>query len=229
MSDVSECKRSEDRGVRERRMRAATSWRDADYLSMRLLLRDLRDCRSYARGRLLDIGCGNQPYRELFAPFVREYIGVDRDARGSQPDVIGDARHLPFRADAFDTVLMIQVLEHVPDPLAALHEVRRVLAPGGRLILTAPQYWREHEEPHDYYRFTRFGLLHLLRESGLRLLHLRAEGGAWALAGQALANTIGARRGLRHVRPLVNVLFGLCDRLWPDAGDPINHVLIAEK
>ncbi len=229
MSGASERERSEEWRVRERRTHATTSWRDADYLSMRILLRDLCDCRSYARGRLLDIGCGNQPYRELFVPLVREYIGLDREAQGSRPDVIGDALRLPFCADAFDTVLMIQVLEHMPDPLAAIREVRRVLAPGGRLILTAPQYWREHEEPHDYYRFTRFGLLHLLRESGLRLLHLRAQGGAWALAGQALANTLSARRGLHHVRPLVNVLFGLCDRLWPDAGDPINHLLIAEK
>ena len=225
--NIREC--SDARQIRRRRTHAATSWRDADYLSMRLLVRDLQHCRHYARGRLLDIGCGNQPYRDLFAPLVREYIGLDQDDRQSRPDVIGDALWLPFRADAFDTVLMIQVLEHLPNPMEAMSEIRRVLRPGGRVILTAPQYWRVHEEPHDYYRFTHFGLVHLMREHGLRILHAKAQGGAWALAGQALANTLSARRVLHHLTPLVNVLFGLGDRLWPDEGDPINHLLVAEK
>ncbi len=213
----------------ERRARATTSWREADYLSMRLIVRDLRACRVYARGRLLDIGCGNQPYREIFAPVVRQYVGLDREFPGSCPDVVGDALRLPFPAEAFDTVLLIQVLEHVPNPPDALSEIRRVLAPGGRLILTAPQYWRMHEEPHDYYRFTRFGLAHLIRESGLRVLHMKPQGGAWALAGQALANTLSRRRVLHRLMPLVNLSFGFFDRLWPDPDDPINHLLVAEK
>ncbi len=210
-------------------MGVVTCWRDADYLSMRALLSDLRECRAWARGRLLDIGCGNQPYRELFIPFIREYVGLDRDWRESQPDVMGDALWLPFPAETFDTVLMIQVLEHLPDPLGAMGEVRRVLKRGGRVILTAPQYWRVHEEPHDYYRFTRFGLAHLAQQNGLRVLQVKAQGGAWALAGQALANTISARRVLHHLTPVVNLLFRACERLWPDVGDPINHLLVAEK
>lgn len=213
----------------ERRARATTSWREADYLSMRLIVRDLRACGVYAQGRLLDIGCGNQPYREIFAPVVRQYVGLDREFPGSCPDVVGDALRLPFPAEAFDTVLLIQVLEHVPNPPDALSEIRRVLAPGGRLILTAPQYWRVHEEPHDYYRFTRFGLAHLIRESGLRVLHMKPQGGAWALAGQALANTLSRRRVLHRLMPLVNLSFGLFDRLWPDPDDPINYLLVAEK
>lgn len=210
-------------------MRAATSWRDADYLSMRVLLSDLRECRAWARGRLLDVGCGNQPYRELFAPFIREYVGLDRDWRESRPDVVGDALRLPFPAETFETVLMIQVLEHLPDPLGAMGEIRRVLKRGGRVILTAPQYWRVHEEPHDYYRFTRFGLIHLAQQNGLRVLQVKAQGGAWTLAGQALANTLSARRVVHHLTPVINLLFRACERLWPDAGDPINHLLVAEK
>lgn len=210
-------------------MRAATSWRDADYLSMRALLSDLRECRAWARGRLLDVGCGNQPYRELFAPFIREYVGLDRDWRESRPDVGGDALRLPFPAETFETVLMIQVLEHLPDPLGAMGEIRRVLKRGGRVILTAPQYWRVHEEPHDYYRFTRFGLIHLAQQNGLRVLQVKAQGGAWTLAGQALANTLSARRVVHHLTPVINLLFRACERLWPDAGDPINHLLVAEK
>jgi SAM-dependent methyltransferase len=214
---------------RERRTRATTSWRDADYLSMRALLEDLRECRVWARGRVLDVGCGNQPYRELFAPVVRDYVGLDRQEQGSRPDVVGDALRLPFPAETFDTVLMIQVLEHLPDPEGAVSEVGRVLKRGGRAILTAPQYWRLHEEPHDYYRFTRFGLIHLVQRSGLRVLRVKAQGGAWALAGQALANTMSARRAVHRLTPLVNLLFRVCDRLWPDEGDPINHLLVVEK
>jgi len=218
-----------ERHKRKRRTRATISWRDADYLSMRLLLADLRACRAWARGRLLDIGCGNQPYRELFAPVIREYVGLDREWQERFPDVMGDVLHLPFPAETFDTVLMIQVLEHVPDPASALSEVRRVLKPGGRVILTAPQYWRVHEEPHDYYRFTQFGLVHLAQRNGLRVLCVKAQGGAWTLAGQALANTLSARRVWHRLTPAVNLLFRACERLWPDAGDPINHLLVAEK
>ncbi|MCS6815758.1 MAG: class I SAM-dependent methyltransferase [Blastocatellia bacterium] len=219
----------DERSQQKRRTRAATCWRDADYLLMRALLADLRECRAWARGRLLDIGCGNQPYRELFAPMIQEYVGLDRNWQEHLPDVIGDALRLPFPAETFDTVLMLQVLEHLPDPSGAMSEVWRVLKRGGRVILTAPQYWRVHEEPHDYYRFTRFGLVHLAQQNGLRVLWMKAQGGAWTLAGQALANALSSRRGLHRLMPLANLFFRACERLWPDAGDPINHLLVAEK
>ena len=59
-----------------------------------------------------------------------------------------------------------QVLEHVPDPGAALSEFLRVLRPGGRVAISTPLTWFLHETPHDYYRYTSYGLTHLSTRPG---------------------------------------------------------------
>ena len=80
------------------------------------------------------------------------------------PDVIADIQDLGCFPDAsFDVVFLMEVLEHVAAPDAALSEIHRVLAPGGRLVLSTPFLLEVHEAPHDYYRFTEYGLRHLLR------------------------------------------------------------------
>src|SRR5262249_41741994 len=137
-------------------------------------------------GRVLDIGCGLQPYRKLLGPMVTEYVGLDRVSPFAVPDVEGDARALPFGDRSFDSVLCTQVLEHVVDPRATLREIGRVLRSGGRLVLTCPGTWPAHEVPHDYWRFTRWGLEHLFDEAGFASYAIRAEGGTWATIGQML-------------------------------------------
>lgn len=213
----------------ERATQAQTHWRDADYLAKRELLADLLDCRPFVKGRLLDVGCGGKPYRELFAPYVQSYVGVDRDAQHSRPDVVAQALDLPFDAATFDTVLATQVLEHVPHPDRMLHEISRVLKPTGHLILTAPQYWRLHEIPYDYYRFTHYGLRHLVTACGLTVVLLKAEGAAWALIGQALCNVLQGRRLWHRLIPLVNLVFARIDRRWHDPGDVLNYLVVARK
>jgi SAM-dependent methyltransferase len=213
----------------ERSAQAQTHWCDADYLAKRAMLADLLDCRRFAEGRLLDVGCGNKPYREIFAPCVQSYIGVDLDGRHSRPDVMAQVLDLPFEAATFDTVLATQVIEHVPQPDRMLQEISRVLKPGGCLILTAPQYWRLHEIPHDYYRFTHYGLRHLVTACGLTVVLIKAEGAAWALIGQAICNALQGRRLWHRLIPLVNSVFGWADRLWPDTGDVLNYLVVARK
>ncbi len=138
-------------------------------------------------GRVLDIGCGLQPYRKLLGPKVTEYVGMDRPGPYAKPDVEGDALNLPFPDASFDSVMSTQVLEHVTDPMRAMKAAARVLKPGGRLALTAPGCWPHHEVPHDYWRFTRFGLEHLLRESGFSHFTIEAQGGTWSTLGQMFA------------------------------------------
>lgn len=124
-----------------------------------------------ARGRLLDVGCGTQPYRSLFD--VTEYVGLEIDsphtrARGTADAYYGGGR-FPFPDERFDTVLCNQVLEHVFNPDEFVSEIRRVLAPGGRLLLTVPFVWDEHEQPNDYARYSSFGLRSLLERNGFRV------------------------------------------------------------
>jgi SAM-dependent methyltransferase len=213
----------------QRLTRAQTSWRDADYLAKREMIADLLDARRFASGRLLDVGCGNKPYYEMFADQIQAYIGLDPDHHHSCPDVVADVSRLPFPDASFDTVLTTQVIEHVPQPERMMAEISRVLAPGGCMILTAPQYWRLHEIPHDYYRFTKYGLQYLIETSGLTPVFIKEEGGAWVVIGQAICNAIEGRRWVRRLIPLVNLLFALADRVWHDAGDVMNYIVVARK
>ena len=162
------------------------------YLATVLLENSLRQCASFARGRLLDVGCGRRPYEKTFFADATQYVGVDYLSDRSRPDVVCSALALPFRGEAFDTVLSTEVLEHVPEPLAALREMRRVLKSGGHLILSTPMYWPRHEEPYDFFRFPYDGMLRLVKESGLHLQKLFNRGRSYAFLGQAL----------QHVQPV---------------------------
>jgi SAM-dependent methyltransferase len=138
-----------------RTFRAASDWID---LQWSLNDAALRAIAPRARGRLLDVGCGDKPYEGIFRPYVTEYIGVEHeatfaetsaDSHAVRPDVLYDGQRLPFEDKSFDTVLNVQVLEHTPHPGALVKEMGRVLKNDGVLILTAPFSFRLHEEPHD--------------------------------------------------------------------------------
>lgn len=138
---------------------------------------------------VLDAGAGEGPYRGLLS-HVR-YVALD-DRRGdagwdyARLSAVGDLRRMPFRDAVFDAVLCTETLEHLTDPQDVLREVARVLRPGGRLHMTAPLSFREHQEPHDYFRYTRHGLRLLLERAGLRPLRIDPEGGYFALLGDKI-------------------------------------------
>jgi SAM-dependent methyltransferase len=171
------------------------------------LIPDLREQLATLEGRVIDIGCGLQPYRSFLGPRVTEYVGVDRAGRFAAPDLEGDALELPVPDASFDAAISTQVLEHVTDPQRALREAARVLKPGGILVLTCPGTWPDHETPHDYFRFTRYGLQHLLRNAGFECQLVKAQGGVWAAVGQLLNLELSHRAPpFRWLIPLVNRL-----------------------
>jgi SAM-dependent methyltransferase len=154
------------------------------------LLRGLEPLvKEHCRGRVLDAGAGRGAYRGLLLRHAREYVGMDIGG-SSATDVIGDAQILPFANASFDTVFCSQVLEHVPEPWLALAEFRRVLRPGGKLILSVPHISWLHNEPHDYYRYTRHGLVFLLRKSGLAVASISAAGGLLSLLGHVASTML---------------------------------------
>src|SRR4051812_33310797 len=110
--------------------------------------------------RVLDLGAGDAPYRELFAHADYKThdwaASVHEGARDA--DYVGSADALPIDDASMDAVVCTQVLEHVPAPLAVLTEINRILRPGGSVFLTAPLTWELHELPHDYFRYTGPGL-----------------------------------------------------------------------
>jgi SAM-dependent methyltransferase len=137
-----------------------------------------------ARARVLDAGAGECRFARHFAH--TRYIATDLalgDATWdySRLDVVSNLDHLPFRSGAFDVILLIEVLEHVPNPEAVLSELRRVAAPGARLFVTTPFLVGLHQEPYDYYRYTAHGLRRLAVESGFRVASVRPGGGYFTL------------------------------------------------
>lgn len=145
------------------------------FLSRRALWNEMSAASRELSGTLLDVGCGSQPYRSLFPHNI--YTGMDIDSPTSRQlgvaDVFYDGHRFPFDDARFDSVLCNQVLEHVFNPAEFLAELRRVMAPGGRLLLTVPFVWDEHEQPYDFARYSSFGLRSLLEQHGFRVLRHR--------------------------------------------------------
>jgi len=196
--------------VRERSkpLLALNAWRKRTpfnpyWTELRWLRRSAAALASRASGDLLDVGCGERPYGELFAPHVRRYVGLEYPATSADVlnpniwkvlgrirgivDLWGDGGRLPFRDACFDTLLGIELLEHVPRPEALLTEFRRVLRPGGKLLLTVPFAAPLHQLPYDYRRFTPGGLRELLARHDFEIEALEPRGNFAAVSGSLLA------------------------------------------
>jgi SAM-dependent methyltransferase len=157
--------------------------------------RDIKLDGGELEGRLLDVGCGNKPYRSFFQN-VRSYIGLDYPVTQAiqdfqaRPEVFGDARRLPFAQSSFDAVLCSQVLEHVNQPGQVMAEIGRVLKPGGCGILSAPFIYNVHVGPHDFFRFSPLGIREVVEGAGLKVKSIRYQGGIGTAVVQLMHNWI---------------------------------------
>jgi SAM-dependent methyltransferase len=111
-------------------------------------------------GIIFDCGCGDKPYKSLFAGKYSKYFGMDFPGSSNKKmlDFYGSGLYCPIKNDSFNTVLLIQVLEHTPDPERLLSEVFRVLKNDGIIIATIPFVYSLHCEPYDFFRFTNHGI-----------------------------------------------------------------------
>jgi len=163
---------------------------------------------STCRGRVLDVGAGQSPWRDLLTKEA-EYVGVDIESATEfamtprQDITYYDGQKLPYDDNSFEHVLCIEVLEHVINPTDFLTEVNRVLRSGGTLILTIPWSARLHHLPHDYTRFTRFGLTTLLEAVGFTDVIVEERGNDLAVIGnKLLVLMIGLLRPKRKLHRL---------------------------
>jgi len=182
------------------------------------ILESVRDQLANFSGTLLDIGCGNMPYKTLlFAPpsRVQNYIGLDLHGSIPKPDLEWDGQTIPLPDDSVDHCLATEVLEHVPDPEKVLREAWRVLKPVGRILFTAPFLWPLHCIPNDHCRYTPFSLERHLSRAGFEQIQLKSLGGWDASLAQmiglwtmhrpmsSLKRTILSRAALPAVRYLM--------------------------
>ncbi len=143
--------------------------------------------------RVLDAGAGEGNYKSHFTK--QRYTGLDLGVGDSawnysSLDVLADLEKLPFADSTFEASLNVVTLEHVRHPERVLCELHRTLSAGGRLLLIAPHEWEEHQQPHDFYRYTRYGLEHLLRSAGFADLQIQPVGGFFRLLSRRLLNAL---------------------------------------
>lgn len=151
-----------------------------------------------ANAHVLDAGAGESRFRSVFDG--HHYVAVDLavgdvDWDYADIDCVGDLAAIPLTSNSFDGALNIVVLEHLPRPDLALAEIARCLKPGGRLLLIAPQQWEVHQAPHDYFRFTRYGLQDLCRRAGLTLDTIEPIGGYFSLLARRLTGSLNFFQG----------------------------------
>jgi SAM-dependent methyltransferase len=207
------------------------SWTDGSdhaFIGIHLIERSIAGHAPRLGGELIDVGCGTQPYRSYFA-HMKRIVACDQDGARGAVDFTCPAHAIPVEAESFDAILCTEVLEHVPDPLAVWREFHRILRPGGRVLLTTPMYWPEHEMPYDYYRYPEHGLRHLAGAAGFEIEELWPRGGMWALLGQVTMQVAGHYLPLRIMRRCWNSLFLKIDRARLNPMITIGWTILARK
>jgi len=207
-------------------------WRN-DYLTYKYLWPNIESAVGRALGDIgsaspivLDVGCGHKPYRDLFPPAT--YFGMDYGLVDSSPDFVGDALCLPVKNQSVDIVFAAQVIEHVPRPDVMVRECKRVLRPNGYFVLSGPFYWPLHEEPNDFFRFSKYGFVQLLKDAGFSEWQVREDGGDWA----QLMLSVSLRLNSRLLTPLmcmVNATGALLDAVTTSRKSPANYTVIARS
>ena len=184
--------------------------------------------------RVLDVGCGVKPYFPFFAGRVDEYVGVDI---GDNPaaDLVGSVEDLPLPDGSFDLVLCTQVLEHCDEPATAVRELRRVTAPGGRVLASTHGVQVYHPVPQDLWRWTHEGLRRLFERNAewSSLTVVPAGGTASCLAmllgffAERAAHRLHVRGAARPAVSVLNRAGRGLDRRTPLLRDPRPGSLIA--
>ena len=199
-------------------------------------------------GRVLDIGCYDKSSRQYLDRNV-EYIGLDYltadTLYDSRPDIYGNAENLPFLDGSINTVLLLDVLEHVQHPVLCIEEIHRIMRTGGLLVINIPFIYPLHDVPHDYHRWTLYGIRSLLTEKGFHIQTEKSYGKAIVtaclMANLALSKSVLNSIERRHpgillilllpvLIPVIN-LTGYLSRLLFPADDfmPYRYHLIAVK
>ena len=141
---------------------------------------------AYEGARVLDVGSGVKPYFPFFEPYASEFVSVD--IANPAADLEGAVEDLPVPDGSFDVVICNQVLEHCADPAQAVRELRRVVAPGGRVLASTHGVQVYHPAPDDLWRWTHAGLERLFAQNGdWRSVTVTPSSGTTACVGMLIS------------------------------------------
>lgn len=204
-----------------------------------LLNKQIKKFSSYIKGDVLDVGSGKSDRYSRFFKF-NKYIRLDVSP-DCEPDIIADAQNIPLPDKSFDSVISTQGLEHMPNPLKAVLEFYRLLKENGHCLVTVPFFNELHEEPHDYWRFTKYSLEMMFREAGFEIVSIESRGGFFSVIAQLCIRYLINRFSLFETslgviaNPFLK-LFGLA-MIWLDKADKsgsnrkfaIGWIVVAKK
>ena len=218
-------------GKIERPLRIYTNPRITDdiYLHFYEILDKIKMFADKIKGRVLDIGAGNAPYRKFFRK-ARDYLRLDKYSY-ENTDINADVtKKLPIGDNSFDSVVCIQLLEHVNKPQKVINEIYRVLKDDGVCLLTTHMAAPLHGEPYDYYRFTKYGLKDLFKK--FKSVEVVPNGGAALSIFQLIVWGVSEKLPKFAAAPLIiflNMLGRISDKAFYSEVFTINYSVFAVK
>lgn len=156
--------------------------------------------------KIIDVGAGDCQYKNYFKK--AEYFS--QDIENNQEGTIDYVGNLDVLSnETFDYILCTQVLEHLQKPDKAFGQFYRILGKGGKVFLTTHMAFEEHMIPHDYFRFTRYGLKFLAESSGFRVERIGPQGGRFLVLAKELQTLVPRLLKNKYVIFIFYLLFSL--------------------
>lgn len=229
------------------------------FLAWYYLQKRTYQAQSFFRGITLDIGCGRKPYIDIIKKKSR-YIGFDYPQlvfdhkmlkKNLQPEIYGNGFYLPFKSESVDCILNTQVMEYINEPDNFIREMIRVLKPGGNIVMSIPFTYPIHHSSNDLFRYTQSGITYLLKNNGLIIIWIKANGGFWITIGQLFLYFLNFKFLFRTPHDILWILFGcvrlillpfiliinciinvlmlLCNIVFPEPYLTVSYSLVAQK
>lgn len=196
-----------------------------DKYSTKTILEDNLD---YLNGKVLDLGCGKGKYKNIILTRATKYMGADLYG-DENIDIRTNAKKTPFEDSSFDSIVCLQVLEHIDEPHKVINECFRILRKGGYIILTTPWLYPFHGEPDDYYRFSRRALEFLFHNAGFEIIKLESRGGRFRILSAFARKWVK----IRLLKKLITGFLDFSDLIFIKNNkknlDTPSHLVIAKK
>jgi SAM-dependent methyltransferase len=204
---------------------------------------------NYAKGSLIDMGCGMKPYENIFQPYVASYFGIDYPTFAeanykemTKADLFIDCTDTKLNNESFDTLLCTQVIEHIFETEKFIRECYRLLKKNGIGIFTIPFVYQSHAEPYDYFRFTKYSLEKLFSNAGFFIESIRPLEGSYATIKQlkilSFYNILNGNTMIKKIIrgfwtyffvPILNWQAIHLDKYFYDEKLCLNYLLIVKK